>query len=263
MMLEQDLGLRLTRQSGGRLSLSEVGQCYADYGERILSLSEEAREAAQSLSSDRRRNLCVWISHEMAWGWAIWVMNDFLARYPEYSLEARVLLPGAQPPLDEVDVWLACGQVQAHGLACQPLGRWQRRLYAASDPDACCCHLEDPDQIERCAWIELTGESEAIHLRHRDSGHSRYINPHARLRVNSLQTLADGIARGYGVGMLPAWVAECPRHGIMRGRLARILADWEIMPTDLFMLVRSGLRSKSVECLTAHMKSQLPVRWRL
>ncbi|TVQ74355.1 MAG: LysR family transcriptional regulator [Chromatiaceae bacterium] len=261
--LEEDLGLRLTKQGGGKLCLSAIGQCYAEYGQRILDLADEARETAAALSSDTNHALHVWVSHEMAWGWATWVLNDFLIHHPACSLEVHTLPPGTPPPPGEVDVCVTCAPVDTSGLTRRHLGRWCCGVYTSATPENRCCDLHEPGEIAQCSWIELTGQATDINLQHHATREIARVAPRARLKVSTIQTLADGISKGYGLGILPHWVAECPQHGIMPGRLSRILPEWEPKPTDLHILFKSGLRSASVDSLIEHITDRLPSRWRL
>ncbi|SEL45582.1 LysR family transcriptional regulator [Ectothiorhodospira marina] len=261
--LEEELGLRLTRQEGGKLRLSPIGHCYAEYGQRILDMAAEAREAATTLSRGTKHRLRVSVSHEMAWGWATWVLNDFLTSHPHCSLEIHALLPGTSPSPREADLCLTCNPVETPELTRRYLGRWFNGVYTSGVPERRCCVPHEPDQIAQCAWIELTGGDADINLQHKVSQDMARVTPRARLTVNTIQTLADGIAKGYGVGILPRWVAECPRHGVMRGRLSRILPDWEPRPTDLHILFRPGLKTPAVDDLIQHITNHLPSRWRL
>ncbi|EXJ14210.1 LysR family transcriptional regulator [Imhoffiella purpurea] len=259
--LESALGHPLTRQEGGRLLLSDAGSCYAGYGERILTLAEEARHSVAAFSREMRGEVRVWVDQPLARGWATRTLNDFLARYPEVSLEVRVLPPGGLPTADGTDLWLACDDRGLPGLKRTPLGRWRRRLYTRAE-EGPCRRLGAPSKLDACPWIGLVSEPAEIRLGHpsREDGYGH--RPRARLRVDSLEMLADAIARGYGIGVLPSWLAECPRHGL-RGHYARVLEDWEAEPVDLSCHLPRGARPRRIQVLVDHLHAHLPKRWAL
>ncbi|MBK1649678.1 LysR family transcriptional regulator [Rhabdochromatium marinum] len=260
--LEETLGQRLTRQARGRLSLSDAGTVYANYAERLLALADEARSALEVLSTDMRGALTVWLDHQLERGWATRILNDFLATHTEITLNVRVVSPGALPEAAANDLWLACDRRRLPDLKRITLGRWRRRLYTAATDRGECCLLNDPAVVENCPWLTMVGEPDRVSLRHAKRGDIYHIQPQARMSMDSQWMLADAIARGYGIGMLPGWVAECPRHGF-RGQFQRVLADWEGDAAMVFLHVPSGPHPYRVQALIEHLKDQLPQRWTL
>ena len=257
--LEATLGHVLTRQEGGRLLLNDAGCCYASYGRRILELAEEGRRSVAALSQEMRGEVRVCVDQPLARGWATRTLNEFLVCYPEVSLEVRVLAPGVVPAVDGTDLWLACDMRVLAGLKGAPLGRWDRRLYTAAQEGPCGL-LEDPGGLGDCPWIGQAGEPAQVLLRHSSSGERHRLEPSPRLRVDSLEMLADAIARGYGIGLLPSWLAECPRHGL-RGQYVRVLGDWEAAPVELSYHVPQGPRARRIQVLVEHLRARLPRRW--
>lgn len=260
--LEETLGHTLTRYEGGRLLLSEAGCCYAGYGERIMALAEEGRRSVAAFSREMRGEIRVWIDQPLAHGWATRMLNDFLADHPEISLAVRVLPPGALPTVDETDLWLACDARTLSEFRRTPLGRWRRRLYTTAQESGTCRLLADPSALGNCPWIGLADESGQILLRPPTSDTLHRFEPRTRLRVDSLAMLADTVARGYGIGILPSWLAECPRHGL-HGQFTRVLGDWEATPVELSCHVPQGPRARRIQVLVEYVHAHLPSRWAL
>ncbi|MBK1701647.1 hypothetical protein CKO22_12165 [Thiococcus pfennigii] len=258
--LEEGLGQRLTRPDGGRLTLTEAGRRYAYYSERILALAEEGRREVQAISCEMAGEVRVWISHGMTRGWTTRMLNEVLTCHPGLTLDVRVLPSGALPDETGTDLWISCDARSAPSLRRLPLGRWRRRLYTSAAPDCACRGLADPSTVEQCPWIGLASEPPEVVLHHSGSRQAHRLRPRARLRVDSIEMLADGIARGYGIGILPSWLAECPRHGL-HGSYARVLADWEGSPVELSLHVPHGPRPRRTDVLIEYLRANLPRRW--
>lgn len=260
--LEQHLGRRLTRQEGNRLIVTEAGHQYREYCLRILELEAHGRRALEAYASEMEGELRVGLSHEMARGWATRALNEFLEKHPGIRLDVRVSPPGGGITQTDTDLWICCCQEDIPGFRKQPLGRWQRRIYAATALESQVRQMTHPAELQDLPWIGLTGAPLEILLEHADSGRQEILQPTPRLRVDSLQMLADGIARGYGIGILPSWLAECPRHGL-KGQFARILDGWQAPPVQIALFMHPGPRPQRCNALIEHLQALLPERWSL
>lgn len=260
-ILEDELGQRLTQQQNGRLLLTEAGMRYAEYGERILQLAAEGRQALQALDSNMSGCLHVRICPEMARGWSSSVFASFLARYPDIQLDIRLSERDFASADSETDLWLSCHQMQIPGLKSLVLGSWERRIYTAlhhapeDDP-------QTPEDLAHCHWICHSEEQESLLLQHQRNGQHFTFQPSSRMQVDSLMMLADTLARGYGIGILPAWMAECPKHGF-KGHFRQVLPEWQASPMLLSLYVRKARLPHRVQALIDHLHRELPERWRI
>jgi DNA-binding transcriptional LysR family regulator len=261
-LVEQTLGHALTRQENGRLILTEAGWHYAGYCERILELADEGRRAVDQLATGISGELRIGISPEMTRGWISRALNEFLDHYPGLCLDVHVAHPGTLTNGTGLDLWIQCGEAALPGMKRLPLGRWERRIYTAAPPDSPCRNLDGPDGLPDCPWICLAGEAQQTILHHTGNGTRRSVRLTPRLRVASMQMLADCIARGYGIGILPSWLAECPRHGL-RGQFSRVLDGWQAPAIELALYLPPGPRTRRCDLLVEHLHTRLPPRWAL
>ncbi len=89
--LEADLGVQLFIREGKKLHLSAEGKLLLDYADRLLALAQEARGAVQDA---KPRGLLRLGSMESTASVRLPVpMSEYLARYPEVSLELRMGAP--------------------------------------------------------------------------------------------------------------------------------------------------------------------------
>src|ERR1041384_7993119 len=83
--LEERLNARLLQRTTRRLSLTDAGRTYFDYGVRIVNDLEAAERAVGSLQGKPRGHLRVTTPLNAAWLGDI--VADFMKRYPEVQLE--------------------------------------------------------------------------------------------------------------------------------------------------------------------------------
>src|SRR5690242_15768640 len=83
--LEERLDARLLQRTTRKLSLTDAGRTYFDYGVRILSELEAAESAVGSLQDKPRGLLRVTAPINAAWLGDI--IADFMKRYPDVQLE--------------------------------------------------------------------------------------------------------------------------------------------------------------------------------
>lgn len=267
-VLEGELGYRLTRTEHGRLLLTDAGKCYLEYSEKIVTLFEEGRRALHSASTEPRGSVHVRICPDMSSVWAANVFCGFLSQHPDIRLDVRAIGAAGIAPEGDGDMWLGCaapGCASASpvdGLEHIALGEWRRRLYVSARQPQWRDALRDIGDVDRLQWISKSDECDAVALRHAPSGGSYRLQPAARLRVDSLLMQADAIASGGGIGILPSWMAECPRHGL-KDKFIAVLPDWQAPPVRLSLFLRKGSRAKRVKVLVNYLQEQLPPRWRL
>ena len=85
--LEAELGVALFVREGKRLHLSSAGKLLLDYADRLIDLAQEAREAVHDA---KPRGLLRLGTGESTAAMRLPVpMNEYLARYPDVSLELR------------------------------------------------------------------------------------------------------------------------------------------------------------------------------
>jgi DNA-binding transcriptional LysR family regulator len=86
--LENALGVRLLNRITRRVSLTEIGRGYYDRCVQLLQDLEEADEAAGAQQATPRGQLRVYCQQGVG-RFAAPVVTDFLARYPEASVDLR------------------------------------------------------------------------------------------------------------------------------------------------------------------------------
>lgn len=115
--LEEDLGTTLFLRDGGRMQLSSAGKILHDYADRLLALSEEARNALHVIRLRGTFRLgCMESTAAVRLPEPLCIFHE---RYPEVSLELQIGDPEqltAQVLAGELDAALVVGDFSASGL---------------------------------------------------------------------------------------------------------------------------------------------------
>src|SRR5262252_5409298 len=128
--LEERLNARLLQRTTRKLSLTDAGRTYFDYGVRIVNEIEAAESAVGSLQQEPRGLLRVTAGLNAAWLGDI--VADFMKRYPEVQLE--LLCTGRNVDLVEerFDLGIRAGVLADSSLIARSLGSVTWLLVATS-----------------------------------------------------------------------------------------------------------------------------------
>lgn len=258
--LEELLCARLTFEDKGRLSLSKAGLCYVDYARKILNIASESQAALQRFSHEVNGEIRVRLCSDLSNGWIVTVLNEFVRAYPLVRLcvnRAAVLSDG----YDKDDVILACGSAQKiDGFRRIEMGAWERKLYVGRQHILSFARPLEIEQIKQMPWIVKVADSATIGLIHRKTGQHYSFQHHARLQVESLSMLTEAIAGGYGIGLLPRWVAECKTYG-RSNDFEQCLPDWSAPPLTFSAYVPQYDTSYSIRMFVAFLQQHVPEHW--
>ncbi|MBV1839593.1 LysR family transcriptional regulator [Photobacterium ganghwense] len=257
--LEVDLGQSLVTRQGNRLSLTEAGQVFSQYTRQILALSEQGKEALQSLSNDACGELTLLVHPNLLRGWFSKVLNQFMNAHPgiHINLHSQTLAAGNS----EVDLMIWVGSPPEHSLRRELLGHWSFGLYASP------AYLADhpppthPSELTVHPWIDLIAKrQDGLTLLHKEEGSYDLPPINSRLRTDSLTMQADAIANGRGIGMLPVWLAD----GFERahpGSVLPCLPGWQPEATEVACYYTAGRPPLRVKVLLDALRQQCPPEW--
>jgi DNA-binding transcriptional LysR family regulator len=123
--LERELGTRLFFRHGRRISLTEAGRVFADYGARVLSTAESARQAVADLEGLHRGSLLVGASTTPGLYVLPRIVAEFRRRYPGVTLTLRIANSRTieeRVHRHELDLGIVGGHVLGAGERCLAAG---------------------------------------------------------------------------------------------------------------------------------------------
>lgn len=257
--LEISLGQPLTYQNGRRLSLTSAGLCYAEYAEKILRLANEGRQAINTLKNEPSGELRVGLCSELSRGWSTDALNRFGEAYPDVSLDIRILDENDAHQKTDLDLLISCcDRTFCSELKSRLLGRWEQGLYAAVSFKN---SISNTTKLEQYRWICSADTGDEIQLYTDDSQMAFILHTEERMKINSLHMRADAIALGYGIGLLPCWIAECRRHRLQG--LRRIYPNIRGKDVQLRIHYHPQRKTAAVTALQEWFTQQLPKRWNI
>ncbi|MCG7588274.1 LysR family transcriptional regulator, partial [Photobacterium sp. OFAV2-7] len=88
--LEQELGVRLLNRTTRNLGLTEAGQRYYDYSQRIVAELDEAKRAVNDLQQSPKGRLRVSMTVGFGESVILPLIPDFLAMYPDIDVDLEL-----------------------------------------------------------------------------------------------------------------------------------------------------------------------------
>ena len=235
--IEEQLKVRLLQRSTRALRLTDVGQAYYARCKRILEEYEEANREAQDAQQTVRGTLRVAAPTTfgaMHLGGAI---ADYLAEYPDVSVETVLSDRYVDLLADGVDVAIRIGRLEDSGLVARRLAPC-RMLFCAA-PSFLARHgtpktVEQLRQAPRLVFTEAVSAGDWS-LTDPD-GNTHLIDGPARLAANNMQMLLASALAGAGVAYGPSFVfgesiARGALHGLMPDHKTSELAIHAVYPT--------------------------------
>lgn len=218
--LEERLDARLLQRTTRKLSLTDAGRTYFDYGVRIVNEIEAAENAVSSLQDKPRGLLRISIGPSSQWLSTIIV--DYMKRNPEVQLE--VLATGRNVDLVEerFDVAIRAGALADSSLVARRLGSSASFFVATPAYLKKRKRPRTPDDLtEHDCILFGTGSSIELRLESGDDRANVHISP--RMIVSDFDILHDAVTGGLGIGLLPEF--RC-MEDLRAKRLEIVLRGW-------------------------------------
>ena len=258
--LEQQLGQPLLRRQSNRLLPTEAGQVFHRYCRQILELAEQGHQALDELQDEISGELHLAIHSELGPGWLTPRLGQFLQRYPAVRL---MLSTCSTPPIEAdsqgVSVWLgsACDSDQRQ----EVLGRLSCGIYGHPAYFVQHGYPRHPRDLARHAWLGLAGTCEqGVTLKHAEHDSFCFQPAGSRLRSDHSILHGDAIAAGYGLGLLPDWLAAA-RERAHPGSLMRCLDEWQVPSMPVTLLYPYGAQPRRLTALLAFLRQAVPAAW--
>jgi DNA-binding transcriptional LysR family regulator len=256
--LEERLNARLLQRTTRKLSLTDAGRTYFDYGVRIVHEIEAAESAVSSLQDKPRGLLRISVGPNSSYLGPI--IADFLKRNPEVQLEVLSSNRNVDLVEERFDLAIRAGALADSSLVARKLGdvTWSvvatpaylkrhRRPRTPAD-------LADHD----CLLFGTGSTSVVLQLASHDE--TAHVTVTARLLIADFDIVQAAATAGLGIAVLPGFRII---DDLRAGRLERVLHDWAppAIPVHIVYPTARHLSAK-VKSFIEHMqKSMSPSPW--
>ena len=236
--LERKLNARLLERSTRALTLTEVGREIYQRAIGVLAAVEDTERAAQRFHAEPRGVLRLTCGVEFGMlAVSRWV-RDYLAKYPEVSVEAEYSARLVDIIHEGFDLAIRIGQLQDSQLVARKLGEVRYGLFASP---YYLRHRAPPPEPEALTGYELlvfSAGTQMTEWRFRSAdGEIRQVPLAPRLAVNNSFSVRDGALAGLGIAQLPLILS---RELIETGALVQVLPDWERVPEPVHAIFPSS-----------------------
>jgi DNA-binding transcriptional LysR family regulator len=252
--IRQKLLVRTTR----RLALTEFGQEFLEHCQRVAEEAAATRDFVNSQEMQPRGRLRVSMPSEYGQQLPLsHAIAAFLGQYPEIQLELDMSSRRVDLIGEGYDLAIRMGTLESDStLVVRKIGEQHFGLYASPSYLSQHAAPKVPDDLMQHSAVRLLsakGKSVPWKLLH---GKKTWEGaPPGRIMLNSLGMIRQLLMEGVGIGALPTNSIE---EDVRRGRLARILPDWElpVVPAWAVMPTRRYLPAKT-RVFLAHLEALL------
>lgn len=235
--LEARLGAQLLHRTTRKLGLTEAGNVYFEYCQRIARDLDEAESAVGQLQSGPRGWLRVTTTHALGTAWIAPLLGEFHARHPEVRVELLLSNEHVDIIAGEIDVALRVGTLADSNLSARKLSVLRTAIYTTPRYIQRFGEPRHPDDLIHHRALTVTNNRTAWTLSD-SNGTLREFPIDPILIANDPSALRAALLGGEGGIMLTTdvWV----RAYVEQGQVQRVLAGWRGLDMDLNALFSRG-----------------------
>ncbi len=234
-MLEDSLGLRLLERTTRSLRLTEAGELYLGFCERIKAEAEQADVAVHSLVEIPRGEVRISAPWDIGQGLLTPLLGEFLRAYPEIQITLEQSNRRVDLLEEGIDVAIRVGKLEASSLIQRSLGCVTPGLYASREYLARTGEPDSPEALPEHDLLVMNDSGRGGQWRLRGPGRSVTLKVTARACANDFGSIRHLAASGLGIAMLPPYLAQGPGAP----PLLPVLPSWSAHPAPVSALYLS------------------------
>jgi DNA-binding transcriptional LysR family regulator len=235
MRLEQDVRVKLLHRDARKVTLTPAGRRFFDAVAGAVDSIDTALSSLDQTSKAPRGSLRITAPIDLGRMVLAPILVAFLERYPEISVDVAFTNRMVDLVAEGFDLAVRAGKQGAGSLIARPLCESELQLAVASGRAA---EFQDEDvrSLERQAFVlhQAARYTQTVSLQRQQGkrGKGVELHVHGRLNVDDYAALAELVAAGHGVGLLPAVHV---RDGLQHKRLARIYPEWSVRAQPIYL----------------------------
>lgn len=222
--LEKQVGSRLLARTTRRIALTEVGEAFLKYCDRVAESAKDAKGFVETLGDAARGKLRVTMPGDVANYLLAGPIAGFLARYPDVQLEVDSTARRADLVGERYDIAIRVGPMPDSSLVAGRFVSVERALFASPSYLTGVSAPTRPEDLAGHKFLQLEALAASppqIKLRH--GNEERVVPLTIRVVANSLGFLRSLAIAGAGVAAIPTVMCVDEER---RGDLVRLLPGW-------------------------------------
>lgn len=232
--LEEHLGTRLLIRTTRQLKLTDAGTAYVASAKRILDQVHEQEREAKGESTTARGGLVIATPVQLGRIHVLPVINQFLARFPEITVELLQSDRNVDLIDAHADVAVRIGNLADSNLVATRVG--SLRPIVCASPGFLKSHgmPEDPEALMKFPCVVFNSPYlSPWRFRLPKTGKQITVTVDARLLVSAPDAAVDAAADGVGITLL---LEHDTAQAVAAGRLKVLLKEFEVEPVPIHMI---------------------------
>jgi len=257
--LETDLGVRLLNRTTRSVSPTEAGQAYYDRLRPLLDEHDALDLDIRNISQTPRGRLRISVPQTFGVVGLAPILSRFAADYPEIELDVNFSDRAVHLVEDGFDLAVRIGRPQMSSLVMRKLFNVRLTIVAAPDYLARNGTPVRPEKLtaHNCILDTNFADPKKWPLR-ASADQSEGVRVTGRVRFSNAEACLKAAEAGLGLACVPNVIIG---DAVSRGRVVRILEDFEPDPYDLYVLYPHSRHLSTkvrllVDTLVEHYKSQ-------
>ncbi len=234
--LERSLGVRLLQRSTHTMRLTVDGERCLDRAKALLASWATFESDLRGAGDAPQGVLRVVAPHAFGQERLIGPLADYLRRFPRVTVEWLLHDDAAIGDFiaQGIDCAIQVGEVSDSALVSIRLAEVPRIVVAAPSVLAGKPPPTQPADLAQLPWVALrTYYRQEITLSHVDSGEAQRVAISPSLSTDSLYALRSAVLQGVGLGVGSAWVLA---DDLAAGRLVQLLPAWRAQPLPVSLV---------------------------
>lgn len=232
--LEQHLGVQLLNRTTRRLHLTQAGEVFASYSNKIISDVREAEQSVLPLQSEPRGRLRVLMPESFAISLLPEVLLQFQQKYPKVELDIHVSGQFVNLIEEGFDVALRVGELEDSSLIARLLMPCGLHAYASPEYLNKFGRPEHPNELRKHNCLIYSQRPNADHwLFMDDQGENFRIKVSGNLHSSLGSVLITAAQNGSGIFIGPTFMME---KAVEEGALETVLDQYTPMTTGLYVI---------------------------
>ena len=253
--LEEQLDVKLVHRDARKVSATPEGIRFYDSVVDPIDALDTAVASIEDSTAAPRGTVRVTAPSDLGRMLLIPELVRFLDRYPDISLDLIFTNRFVDLVQERIDLAVRAGAVTEPNLIVRKLRPSEFVLAASAHNDIDCA---DVTELEAYPFVlyRKRGQTQVIHLEKRDGETQEAVDLSitGRVSVDDYSAMAELVAAGEGIGLMPALHAA---EGERAGRLVRIFPGWILPSTPLHLVYPSRQLPERVRVLIGFLDGAL------